>query len=86
MPVPVPVSGKPNISHLVVIIYTSPSAIHSNLNPFGNLLGNAVEIDGKNTYCFLVDPRYGSGQVCSYIEELGGTVYNRPPESPPIYE
>ena len=78
MSAPLPSNNGVAIGHVVYVIFSGSGTLKQSLNNYGLFFD--AEVDDDSLHCLLVDPRFSAIGVNNYIKELGGTIYEIPPE------
>ena len=83
MPIPVPRFSIAT-GHPVYLIFTGSGTIKQSIKAYGIIFDTEVVDD--TVHCIIIDPRFDTNDLATYIVELGGTVYVSPPNQPPSFE
>ena len=83
MVVPVMRSSSVSVSHVTWLTFTGPKSILTAITNTHKLALDFKANSPTDTYhAVILDPRFAETDIATYIEELGGHVYHRPPEPP----
>jgi len=80
MPAPQPRESLPGVGHPNYLIFTGSGTIKASIKDFGYVFD--AEAFDDTVHAIIIDPRFSTSDVMDYIVELGGSVYEPPPEPP----